>query len=262
MRAARAILALGLCLCAGRAAGEQFDFTRLVQSSSLDRGDLTTAYTLEVSRSLSVITKGPGGGGGGGGLGGQRDYDGVSHRLAAYYGILRWLSVGVDQTLQQRSASEFQYGVLAAETRFRLPALERLGIQPSLFVGPRIRVNARRGHTLVAGTGLERNTGRLKLVVDLGAEAAVTEDNRANSLRYEAGAHYQLTGVLSAALEAWGVLEWPEAGPFQYAHHGGPTLKLRLQRFWAAANVGFGVKDRPNKDFYDATCMVQLGFAL
>jgi hypothetical protein len=211
---------------------------------------------------LSITTKGDGGGGGGGDLGGQKDYQGVTHRIVGYYGILHWLSVGVDQTIQQRTASEFDYGVLAAEARFRLPLLERLGVAPSAFVGPRLRVNARRGSSMVAGLGVERNRGRLKLAVDAGFETAVTPTNRESSMRYEAGASVQLTRLLSAALEAWGVLEWPDSGPFQYAHHGGPTLKLRHDWFWAAVNAGFGLKDRPNKTFYDTTCMVQLGVAL
>jgi len=235
----------------------------MVQSSALDRGSFVAFYDAEVQRGLATVVKGTGdGGGGGGGLGGQRDYRGVQHHLTAYYAPLSWLSFGVRQTVNQPDYSQFQYGVLYPEARFRLPLLRRFGVETSAFTGSRVRIHARRASTMVAGVGAERRFGRAALAADVAFETSLAEDNRENGLRYEAGASFDLVGPLSAALEAWGAAVWPDNAVFQYSIHAGPTLKVRLKRFWAAFNFGAGVKDRPNKTFYDYSCLGQVGFAL
>ena len=265
MRQFRAGVAFLVFLAAGAPAGaEQFDLTRAVQSTSLDQGDFTTTYGVEIQRGITTVSKGTGGGGtgDGGGLGGRRDYQGVMHRLAAYYAPLSWFALGVDQSVRQLDYGEFEYGVLYPEARFRLPLLRSVGVETSAFTGTRIRINARRAHTMVVGVGAERRFGRLALLVDVAGETSLATEDRENGLRYEAGASMFLWGPLSAALEFWGTAVWPDNAVFQHSQHAGPTLKVRLRRFWAATNVGVGIKDRPNNTFYEYAVMVVLGFAL
>ena len=258
---AAAILAL---LAGGGASAEQFDYLRMTQPSSLDRNAFTAAYNVEVSRGMLTMDKGTGGGGtgGGGGLGGRSDYQGVNHRLYAWYAPLKWLAIGVEQSVKQPDVDTFTYGVLYPEVRFRLPWLREHHLTPSVFTGSRIRVNARRPSTMVTGVGLERRHGRFGVLGEVAFETSLAEDNRENGLRYEAGGIVQLVGPVVVGLEAWGSVVWQEGAQLQHDFHIGPTLKVRLHRFWVGANVGAGIKERPNKTFYDYGCIGQVGFAL
>ncbi len=77
--------------------------------------------------------------------------------------------------------------------------------------------------------------------------------------RYEAGVSYRVIERLTLAAEAWGVLEWPDDSPFQYAHHAGLTAKVQLGRWWLASNLSAGLTERPAVTFLDYTCLLMLG---
>ncbi len=249
--------------------GEPFEFTRIVQPALLGRGDVTAAHSTELRRPVTETERdgGGGGGGGGAGLGGRSAYDGVQHREYAYVGIAPWLVVGAEQTVQQTDIDAFELGRLAPEVRvpFRgIPALSDLPVDLSAFGGARLRLRdeRRRGHSAVAGIGLDHEVGRLVLSTSVAYETAIEGELDEKGIRYGGAVGVRLGAGWTAAAETWGVLVWTEPDLFQQDHHLGPSLRLALgEHSWISTNVSGAIRERPHRGFVDVTWMTQLGLA-
>lgn len=253
------LLAL-LLLAPDASASEDQGFLRLVQTSKLSFGKVASSYSVEMKKGIKEYEKSDGGGGGGGGLGGKKDYEGVNHRLHLHVGFSDWASVGLEQTLKHPEIGDIQVGVIYPELVLNLSKAESIPFRLTFFTGPRIRISARRGTSMVMGFGIDKMAGRFDLGLKLGYERSAEPDEPVeNGMRYNLGVAAELASWASVAVEAWGALVWPEESVFQQDHHGGPSVMFRYKRAWLAINGNIGMKERPNKFFLDYGVMFQLG---
>lgn len=255
-----------LVLIPALVAAEPFVFTRIGQSAGLEAGDLGATYSIETKSDIHVYVKqeGGGGGGGGGGLGGQRDYQGVTHRLQAAVGLSDLVTAGLSQTFRQTEVEDFSLGVLVPEVRLNLNAISGsplygLPVDVSAYFASRLRINARRQTSMVMGIGLAGDLGPLLGYLDLGFETTVESGEQENGLRYQAGLSYRPIDSLRVAFEAWGAMVWPNYTVYQQDHHAGPSAKLQLGPVWLGISGGVGMKERPNKIFVDLSGMFHTG---
>lgn len=269
----RAAVSVLVLLLAAPAAAEQSAFTRVSQDVNVGERDFNSAWSMEMSRAISEqqrsSTPSPGGGGGGGGGTGEgkNSYQGVMHRFYAFYGPTDYFDLGAEQSIRQNSLGDFQYGVLMPRMALKLNplapgALGGLPVTLSTFVGSQVRINAQRDSSIITGLQLDRTLGRFSFVSSGAFETTLNSANRENGSRYEAGASYRIWSPLSAAVEAWGTLVWPEQGVFRQTHHAGPSFKLQLEKAWFSVNGSLGYKEQPNKIFWDQTYMFQVGMGL
>jgi len=265
MRRILAILTFALLASPSRSShAEQFDFTLVTQPQVVGAGNVDALYGVDGAVLMTSVQKAnPSGVAGAGGSNGVKGYQGVNHKLAAYVGATPWLMFGLEQSISttNTSADGVTLGVLVPEVRFKVLRFDSAPVAISVFTAPRVRLSARRSSTVTAGTGLEIGQYAVRFATNVAFETSTSSEQRENGFRYNAGLAFPLVGILRGAVEAWGQMTWPELGTRQQAHHIGPTLKIRMNQAWIAANVNTGLKDQPNKVFYEWGAAVQIGMA-
>jgi len=242
------------------ARAEQFDFTRVVPSSSLTAWSLGATYGAEGQRSLQVTEKNAGSSGPAPGSESERQYRGMSHRVASFVGVVDAFGLG----------GELVFQTLDGLTALRLivPELRVHG----LFVGPielgtyaavRIRRNSRREPSGTVGATVEHWGRRARFASHVGFEyGPLDEPEPSYGGRYAVAAGYGVLPWLLVGGEGWGQMS-TLAGRFEQGHHFGPTARFSISEpAWVAVNVSIGVNDRPQRTYTDCSALVQLGGTL
>jgi hypothetical protein len=230
---------------AARPSDEALVFVRVDQTGGLDRGDFATAYSLEGAQAIAPIE----------GTTDRGVYRGVTHRLAAGYGVTRWLSVGLEQSIKQQAPGDLQLGMFSPIVRARL---DRLGVAvPGLGVygQGRVRISGRRPDSLIGGVSYEREVGIAQLAGLLGYERTV--DGSENGFRGEAGVSLRLGTDWRLAGETWGNLEWTPVGR-EGSCHFGPSLQRRFGAARIGAHVATGVESRVGMLAVDTVAMMRV----
>ncbi|MHB8877365.1 MAG: hypothetical protein ACYC8T_27040 [Myxococcaceae bacterium] len=233
------------------AGAEPMVFLRVDQAGGLERGNVAASYSVEAARAVIAIE----------GSGDRGDaYLGAVHRLTAAYGILDWLSLGVEQSLKQPASDQLRIGMLAPELRVRL---DRLGLPIEglgTYLQGRVRVTARRPSSLVGGLVYDRELGSLCLGARLGFESTVGAVVPELGFRSELGIAWRLGDSWRLSAEAWGTTGLDELSETDY--HAGPSVQYRWKALRVGTQLGMGVKSRTRLLIFDSVVMarVAVGF--
>ncbi len=248
----RVSIAIACLLLPVAAAAEPLVFLRVDQAGGLDRGGVGASYTLEAARAVLAVQ----------GSADRGDaYTGATHRITAAYGVLDWLTVGVEQSLRQVAGDQLRIGVLAPEVRARLDAfglpVEGLGA----YVQGRVRVTAQRPSSLVGGLVLDRGLGAFVLAARLGFEATVVGTAPELGFRSELGISRALGESWKVSAEEWGSSRWVGGVP-ENDYHVGPSLQVRWKALKVGLQLGVGEKAAAGLLVVDGVAMVRaaLGF--
>jgi hypothetical protein len=188
-------------------------------------------------------------------------YRGVSHRLAAAYGIFDWLTVGFDQSIKQEQLGQAQIGMFSPIVRGRLDELGVPAPGLGVYVQGRIRITGRRPDSIVSGVSYDREVGGVHLVGLLGYERTVGPQPVENGFRSEVGAGKKLGADWRLSAEAWGHMTWDSVGR-QSGLHAGPALQRRFGPVTAGLQLGIGLEERLAALTVDAIglCRIGVGF--
>lgn len=241
-------IAIACLLVPVSAAAEPVLFMRVDQAGGLRGGDVGASYSLDAARAVLAIE----------GSADRGDaYRGATHRLTAAVGIVDWLSAGVEQSFRQPATDELRIGVLAPEVRARL---DRVGVPVAglgTYVQGRIRLNANRPPSFVAGLLLERERGNLRLAARVGFETTVEGPTPENGFRAELGAAWLLGDAWRLSAEGWGNMRWRD-GVAESDVHAGPALQVRWKALRLGLQVGTGVRARTRMLVLDSVAAARL----
>lgn len=241
-------VAMACLLLPASAAAEPMLFLRVDPAGGLDHGQFGAAYSVEAARALLAIE---------GSTERGDAYAGATHRLAVAYGIVDWLSVGVEQSLKQPSGDELRIGMFSPEVRARL---DRLGLgAPGLgtYVQARLRVTAQRPSSLVGGLLLERGSGAFRLSARAGFEGTVGGEEQEVGFRAELGAAWLLGPSWRLSAEAWGNTRWV-ADISASDYHAGPGLQWRYGALRVGTQLGLGLKSRTRQLVLDGVVALRV----
>ena len=227
-------------------------FVRVNQVGGLERGDFGASYSLEAARALVAVE----------GSSDRGDaYTGALHHLSAGYGILDWLSAGVEQSLKQPTSDQLRIGMLAPELRVRLDRLELPVEGLGAYVQGRLRITAVRPSSLVAGVVLDREHATFCVVARVGFEHSVGATVPEYGVRSELGIAWILGESWRLSAEAWGNTHWA-SGLSESDYHAGPSVQYRWQALRLGLQLGMGVKSRTRMMVLDSvvSARVAVGF--
>jgi hypothetical protein len=255
MKPPSAMFAFLLVLLPGMAAAEGSDFTRFVSQLDTRPGEVSFSYGAEALRRLRRGRKERGLAAGSDGEGG------VTHRVQAMVGATPWLSLLGEQSFRQRAIDDLRFGVLALEVRVRLP-IDGNRIVAGALLGPRFRLDARRGSSAVAGLTVSGLAGPVTVAALLAVETSVGSGEPERGSRYALGASFPLLPRLSLLAEAWGDVAFSGSRPRQ-GHHLGPSMRWKLGRCWVALSVALRMSpDEEDRVALSGSTLVQVGMAL
>jgi hypothetical protein len=232
-------------------ATEVRDFARIDQTGGLGGGEVATAYSLEATRAVAAVE----------GSTERGAYRGVTHRLAAAYGILDWLTVGFDQSIRQQELDSAQLGMFSPIVRGRIDLLGVPVPGLGIYAQGRIRVSGRRPDALVGGVSYDRELGGVHLAGVLGYERTVGPQPAENGFRSEIGVARKLGDDWLFSAEAWGHGTW-RLGTFESSAHLGPSLQRRIGPVNAGLQLATGFEHRVGMFIIEAIglCRVGVGF--
>jgi hypothetical protein len=240
-------------LAAGQALAEPSDFTHLVSTARMERWELDVSFSEALQRGIGPAGAPATGSGMGGGA-----YVGVGHLISAYFRPFDPLTIGLQQNFRQLAVDDLRVGVLIPEARWLLTP--NWAVQLSAVGQARVRVNARRASTFVVGVSASRLTGRWEFLGTVGYEDGI-DSNPEQGGRYELGASYRLSTLLSFAAEAWGVWTYSPGVPTEFDLHVGPSVRLALGRCWISANLAPGLRSQAGT-YTDLAATLQLGIGI
>jgi hypothetical protein len=240
-------------LSAGSAFSEPSDFTHLVSTARMERGELDLALSEGLQRGVGPAgAPAPGSGLGGGA------YTGVGHLLSAYFRPFDPLTLGLQQEFRQLAVNDLRVGVWVPEARWLLTP--SWAVQLRAVGQARLRLNARRGSTYVLGASASRLQGRWDWLGTIGYEHGL-DSNPEQGGRYELGASYRWSSLWSFAAEAWGVWTATPDAPFEFDLHLGPSVRVTLGRCWVSGNLAPGVRLQAGT-FTDLAATLQVGIGI